>query len=647
MAFETFDNIPVVDTARLDRNNARISSTAAGEGAALVGSNDAGGYWAGTTVEAQLQEAGKLIRGMARDIRTFANIVADGTTDDFAALQAAIVTAEAASWDLFWPEGVYTRVLFTSTNSNIFIHGKISLYGANARNCGIKIGKNYNHTPGTHAPLFAWGIASKGATVDAWVGTMDNLGFVLESSCGTFERLNHFYEWHDCTISNCYADFRATTFTLGQFAGGWFSNNQQPTWATSQSHDSKRIRILNNTGYASCYHQNSEAIGLTYLVDSQVIGNYCEGFADDIAVHGGRNVTVSYNTHKAVAGRFYFEECQGVRVIGNHLERIKDPGGAYLNTTRGIMVAWPQQFVTQYANADVIIRDNTIVMPIGSFCSVMIQVESGQDGITIADNKLWNFGTTDTTGSISITSAQYATWTGPTTIDPQGGAVADPDAGTGGVVRLRSANISGNQCLGPGWAAGEGSCGISLATNGILGPVIVSGNTCGAYNMPYTQIQFNPDNRVLPVSTNIFANVNPLSIKRNPAKTFQILSSANITFANNPVATPATITDSDSMAYYPHAPGSVRGAVMTLTALPGGNVSMRILKNGAQLGSDATVTSGGFTTSQTNGIRYTLSLYAVATDFAEGDRIQVQLYCGAGVVTALSGKLDLLCAFNQ
>jgi hypothetical protein len=74
---------------------------------------------------------------------------------------------------------------------------------------------------------------------------------------------------------------------------------------------------------------------------------------------------------------------------------------------------------------------------------------------------------------------------------------------------------------------------------------------------------------------------------------------------------------------------------------------MRLLKNGSALGSDATVTSGGFATSQTNGIRYVFSLYAVATDFAEGDRIQVQLYCGAGVVTALSGKLDLLCAFNQ
>ena len=131
--------------------------------AKTLGIDDFGSYFSGTSQEAANQEIGRDLRGRMRDIRTFPGIVADGSTDDLTAFQNACVSARAGNYGIWFPEGVYCKLQFTSTlgsNSQVFISGGVSIKGANRNNCGFKIGKTGNHTPGTHWPLFALGITS-------------------------------------------------------------------------------------------------------------------------------------------------------------------------------------------------------------------------------------------------------------------------------------------------------------------------------------------------------------------------------------------------------------------------------------------------------------------------------------------------------
>jgi hypothetical protein len=89
-----------------------LPSTASGKGTALVGSNDAGGYYAGTTAEAQLQELGGWQFG--DPIRRY------GTTSDLtAALNAALAALPAASL-LTVPRGTWNMTTGFTHNGQRF-----------------------------------------------------------------------------------------------------------------------------------------------------------------------------------------------------------------------------------------------------------------------------------------------------------------------------------------------------------------------------------------------------------------------------------------------------------------------------------------------------------------------------------------------
>lgn len=350
--------------------------------------------------------------GSLRDIRTFAGVVANGVADDFVALQNAINTALSTGVSIYWPAGVKTRVLFNSTTQqNIFIHGYINLVAENTRNSGIIIDKNYNHTPGTHAPLFCFGIASKGAAVDAFVGEL-KLGFFLASSCMSFERMLAFYEWHDCDIHDNYYDGSAVTWPLAQYAGGFMVNNIQPAWASGQSARTYRNRIIGNTGKAKAYYQNMESLSFTNFDDGVIAFNYVEGFSDDFALHGGKNTLVFGNINKSLLGRFYFEDVQHITIENNTHERCKDPSGAYAagtGTNAFRLSATPTYAVanTFEANEDIVFRGNRVNLKSGSYVQSCFYIENPQTGLVVENNVAYceAGGTLDAaTGLISIVS---------------------------------------------------------------------------------------------------------------------------------------------------------------------------------------------------------------------------------------------------
>lgn len=648
---------PATDITKLTNDLAQLRAVLGGAtdadiphsiAASLVSSSDAGGYYTGTTAEAQLQEAGKSLAGRGKDIRTFANIVADGTTDDFAALQAAIVTAEAAGQDIWIPDGVFLKVLFTTTNANIFIHGNISIRGANGKNCGFKIDKNYANSPIVHAPLFCFGIASRGATVDAWTGTLDNVGFVLVSGCLSFERCCHFYEWQRATVSNCWYDGRAVTFTLGQQAGGFLSSNRQPSWATGQT-NAYGITVYNNEGHASAYYQNMESIAFTYIYDSVIAFNKVYGFSDDMAIHGGANNSFVYNINKPVLGRFYFEDVQHTLIHGNHLERCKDPSNAYTVATgaTGIRVSSVPTYAVlngEPANANNTISSNRVVMPEGSYMSACIYVENHQDGLRITDNTFDNqgTGTLDTaTGTISVVQvATLGAWTGP---------AGNPDFSNGGVVRCRRVAIHGNQCIGEGWSATEGNCGISFAAGAgvALGPFRVYNNLLGAYFMPYSTIDFDKSNRALAVSTGAFTNVSAITLVRSLpiVHTSVMTAGQTLNVTGHPIGTPADMLDAGGLDFYAAADGSLRGVRLkvAVAASAPNFCFLRVLKNGTQLGADI---SAATITPTTNFVSYFFNFFGAAMEVAAGDKLKFQLYFAAGQTVALTGNFEAFLLYK-
>lgn len=599
-----------------------------------------------TYVASALDDLYGLTDALGKDIRTYAGIVADGVTDDFVALQAAFNTAYTNNETIYFPSGVYCRVVFTVAHPNLFIHGKVSLRGANSQNCGFRIYKDYDNTPIVHSPLFCFGIASKGATVDAWRGTMQGIGFIVEAGCGTYERTCHFYEWQNATVRDCYFDSRAVTWALAKMAGGFLASNVQPTWAVGQSAFYYGMLIDNNEAHASAYYQNSEPIGFTNLADSVIQNNRFYGFSDDIGIHGGNNILVQGNTHSTLLGRLYVEDATNVTLRDNLLIRCKQPDNTYTNGSGGTVGCRVTMSSIYYPNNacvapnNIIITGNRFVIPSGAWMSTVIYCENVQDGLIVDGNIVDNQGSADTTtGILSIVQTlMLGTWVGP---------VGNPDYTNGGVIRLRSAVVTNNLCVGPGWVDGDGSLGIAAVSGqaAVLGPITISKNTVGGIYASYnTGIYVKDDNRSLPVTTQKWLNVSPAVIEKVLHEGI-IAATDNFNFANHPVGTPLTIKDRGGLDFFAPQAGSIRGyRVEVAAAASAPNLFFaRVMKTTggvrAQLGSDISFATNS---PSTNCISYTGSYTGAAMDFAAGDKLELLMYNAAGQVVALTGNVKML-----
>ena len=550
---------------------ADAASTDGGKGASQIGVQDAAGWWptSAKNSEAILATAGRDLRGRLRDVRTFAGIVANGTTDDSTAFKAACVTARAGGYGIWFADSVFLLIEFATALSQVFISGPVSLVGANRKNCGFIVDKKVDNNPIIHDPLFCFGITSKGSVVDAWTGRMENIGIIIKAGCHTFGICCQFYEMQQAKILNNWYDSRAVTWGLAKFAGWWLCGNFQPSWAVGQT-DPYGIEVIGNEGHASAYYQNGESISFTNLRDSIVSHNKAYGFSDDMAIHGGSNITFTYNTNNPLLGRFYVEDVDGILIHGNHLEHCKDPSGVYAvgSGVTGIRISHTATYAinnTVPANNNVTITNNRIVLPEGSYMAGPIYVENSQDGLIIRGNIIENQGTGTldaATGSITLTqTATLGAWVGP---------AGNPDSGAGGVVRCRSAIIDGNICCGPGWSATEGSLGVSFSAGSTvaIGPIEIKGNICGAYFIPYASVNFHEDNRALPISTDPFKLISLISMYRTGKPVFSsVLTAAqNLTYAGHPIGSPADLLDSGGLDFFPSTAGCIKGLKIRVKA---------------------------------------------------------------------------------
>ena len=625
---------------------ASLGSFTAGQGSGLVGVS-----FSDRTVEQTLADSSGF-----RDIRSFAGIVADNVTDDFAALQAAIITARNEGCGIHWPTGVKTFVQFSATQPQIFVDGPVHWAGGNRFTSGIRFHCDYD-MGNVHAPLFCFGIPSKGAAVNAVYGSIRGLGWFLSSGCLKFESLNHVYQARDFTVENCFADFTATVFPQadathpsGYQAGGFFRSNVQGAWAVGQTRN-KNIKFLNNIGRASMEYQNGESIGFTWVDGIQYIGNHFTGWADDMAFHECTRGIMAYNYYEAVSGRYYIENSQFCTIAHNTIMAIPRPlVGGYLGPQRTYITV---NMATQYAaitydapNEDITIAHNTVIIAAGAYATAAIQCWGVQDGLNVEHNNIWNWGGTSPVSAITVSTMYRAGWAGPSW---------NPDYSAGGAVKLRNTSIRGNKCIGPGWVDGNGNLGVVVYAGGaasdIVGPVAVEGNTVGAYYVPsYEPVRFER-NYGAAFATDPFLNLSMFALwdKEPPIWVGLLPSASNINNTNFPQATPTfyTLSDRDSMKFIAQRAGRVLGAHMQLTAAmtAGNNCVLRVLKNGAQIGAD---TDSATNSPTTNPSRYLWNFAGVAgMTFAEGDKIELQVTIRAAQgATSIVGRINLVAQYS-
>jgi hypothetical protein len=367
-----------------------------------------------------------------------------------------------------------------------------------------------------HAPLFCFGIASIGAMVNKISGSIEQLGWFLESDCKKFERCCMIYGAENFVVQDCLADFRKVTWPArdsdhpnGYSAGGWWCSNFQSKFARGQTRD-KNVRFIRNIGFALAEYQNAESVGISNTDGLQFIDNELTGWSDDLAAHDCTDVVMHGNTYRAVAGRLYLEGCQRAKIIGNVIEPVEQPiTGGFLGPYRRFIHA--DMVINSYPvgdgasaiespNSDIIIADNVIKLPAGSFCAGAISVWGLQDNLQIIGNKIVNFGAHSPVTAISVLSGYKKNWVGP---------ASNPDKDSGGAVRMRNVAIRRNQLMGTGWYADDGTIGISASggrSDDIIGPIVIEDNLAGNYYIPYKTVTFNR-NLALPGSKNPYKNV--------------------------------------------------------------------------------------------------------------------------------------------
>lgn len=575
-----------------------------------------------------------------RDIRTFPGIVADGVTDDFVALQAAFLTARDTGSGVWWPSGVKTFVQFSRSHPHLFIDGRLRLRGSDRNTCGIVFHCNYD-MGNVHSPLFCFGIAAKNAKVNKVTGEISGLGWFLKAGSSKFERCCHIYGADDFTVQDCYADFTAVTWPAadaahpsGYQAGGWWSSNVQPKFAIGQTRD-RDVRFLHNVGIARAEYQNAESIGFSNTDGLQYVGNQLTGWADDLAAHSCTDVTIKDNYYKAVAGRLYLEGCQRARIVGNTVEPCERPlAGGYVGPVRRFIHAdmvintlsiesgGP---ANEMPNADIEIVDNTIRLPAGTHCTGAIAAWGVQDRLTITGNRVVNSGAVKPVTMISVSTGFRKGWVGP---------AGNPDANSGGAVRLREVTIRSNLKMGEGWLPNDGTIGVVVAPGGaassVLGPIVVERNMAGRYYMPYGAIRFGK-NAALSKDTDAFLHVAPqtLLVSRDPMWVGQLPSSPQVDGPKSfgPASSFFAVMDAGARSFFvAERPGRICGALLELDRpmRTDNNAVLRLLKNGKQVGPD--VASNRHEAADKTPGQYIWN-FAGAEGFAvaKGDKIEIRL----------------------
>jgi hypothetical protein len=578
----------------------------------------------------------------------------NNVSNDIIAFQTMLQDHRDKKYTIIIPENTLMYLEFSESVPYLFIDGPVSIKGGNRFNCGFRV----NHTRvdvSGHAPLFMWGVPSKGGNVNKVTGEVTGVGWFLTAGCTRFERMNHVYGANNLRVHGNYADFTAVTWPAadaghpsGYQAGGWWSSNSQPVFAVGQTRDNA-IWFEDNIGFASAEYQNAESIGFTNVYDLRYLNNYLVGWADDMAAHTCSLVWIENNHYEAVTGRLFVENSHNVKILHNMILPIVQPGsGTFKGSTRtyihvDMQIRTGVGAVDQPANYDVLIEGNSIYLPSGSYCTGAVYCYGVQDGLTITDNLAHNDGAISPTTFIVASTVYNATWTGPS---------GNPDFSASGSVRMRSTKMDGNKCTGGGWLANEGQMAAVVYAGGaatdVIGPVTVNENEAGAYYFTHDAVDFRDTNRAITVSTDPYVNVHPNCIDRlGKVHSCALTTGQQLEGTHHAIGSPATCLDLYGLNFAAPEAGSVRGVLLTLTSGNHLDVStygsIKLLKNGSAFGVATLTTEIG---NSPNTYKYLVSYFGTSMTFAKNDSVTIQLQFNASQATPIVGRADLLCLYN-
>lgn len=600
-----------------------INKIFSSSGSSVIGFLQAGSGAIARTVQAKLRDTVSVMDFGA---------VGDGVTDDTASLQAALNTGKT----VLIPENITLKVTAT-----VFISAGASIVGASNQTSKILLSGAAWTTAGSNQVAIAIGCASAGSAASPWYGRINRVQFITDSA-SKFNRAICDFASKRAEITDCVFDFTLGLGWTSPHAGGSmgsFTSSVNPSWASGFNlTDFGSIVFERNTAICSANQVSSEGFGFVGYSSASIRDNKITGIGDDpIALHGVYNAIVQNNYVTSTDGRIYIDSCQNIAISDNTLQRCLGADGRWWSTGSTMIRTngeWAAN-LTAVPNANITVRNNRLHVPstldsLSASCPLAswMTFDGVQRGLTVENNTIHNdsAGITTSVPSISVVPVVQAGWTGP---------AGNPDFAAGGIVRCRDIMVQNNRVIG---SVATGGVSMAGTASNYLGPTLVESNSFDRYQLPGTvESHLAMTNRSATGDAATFQAVSPVVLYRNPTVDFFFTGLTDASTSGSPMS----LTLDSGGSFVTDLGGRVCGAVLLLNAIgtSGRSAFLRILKNGVQIGSDLS--------NQVNIKRRLYSYNNVAgMTFAAGDEITVQLYCDAGQVVSLVGKVKLQVLYN-
>ena len=411
------------------------------------------------------------------DIAVLSRASGNGTTDDTASVQRALSRCSELGLTCIIPRN--TTYLITG---ELFLWGRGSLVGTDATSI-LKI------RTGSKLRVLNIGIGSTNPDdayqkKPAWSGTIRGVTFQTDDTgpaSPSTARMIFFWRTNGGTIvSNTFLFGDGSTYSAtssgnnNNIVRGCAGENPTPLDGACVR---RNLTITGNTVTASQDNLGGEGFGLNLFDGVEIANNTVSGVGDDmIGIHFSDNVNIHDNTLAGVDGRLFVAQSRNVTVFRNHISRMASTANGTWYAGSALIYVGHENDATnvQPAPTNVIVRDNTVVLPNGSIESGPAFYIRGPRRVVIERNTLQNDASGGSTQGMQITSFPYSsgTWTDPTGLD------------SGNVGRVHSVIVQGNDLTVGSQHRSilmTGACATNYLGNASNPGVVIRGNTASAY----------------------------------------------------------------------------------------------------------------------------------------------------------------------
>lgn len=490
-----------------------------------------------------------------------------GSGDESTKLQTAFNTIATTGDTLTIPSGMTITV-----TKNLFLHGSCSIRGLGSNNsstiqCSADLD---NSLPSGRLYWISVGISNHrnyGGTQHSFHGSIKDMT-IKATSNAKFKRAIFIFNTNSTTIDNVKFDFTSGVSNPpgDRFLFGATESGNDANWEPSGAKSMSNVTIKNSIMNANHSHLDSEGFGLsnvnTVLIDNNVLNNIGD---DPVACHNATNVTITNNTCYSIDGRILVNNCKGVTISNNYLERVAERGTTWYGG--GAMIYAGLEIPDAQAPESITITNNTVYIP-ASVPSFTYGIRlMGVRTSTVSSNLL-KMDSASSDGGIRIEADLFQ----PTWVDPDG---LDTDH----IARPRNIIITKNILTGlyPGKIAQTGT-----AAN-LTGPFTVQGNTAGSY------CWFSGSNCSI-YNDNLINNGNYAGFATGFNTIYDPITIYNDTVLH---AKPSQTLTGDT--HNCNVAGRISGyTISTYPAITSGTVSLELWKNGTKISAATnTLTAGG------------------------------------------------------